>query len=64
MKDDPKVLIGYAIGTEKDAISMYKYLINKLPLKCAPVLDHILKEERDHVRELVSLLKKLYNEDF
>ena len=49
-------LISYAIATEIDAITMYNYMIKTLGPECRPVLEHILKEEKDHAKELAALL--------
>ena len=58
MEDDKaKALIGYALGTEDDAITMYRYMIRNLPPSYTPVLMHILKEEKEHARMLKKLLK-------
>ena len=56
MSKEAHALIGYAIGTENDAISMYRYMIRHLPPEYAPVLKHILKEEKEHAMELTRLL--------
>lgn len=56
MSKEADALIGYALGTENDAIAMYRYMIKHLPSSYAPVLKHILKEEEDHARELLELL--------
>lgn len=58
MDTETIALIGYAIGTEVDAVSMYTYMIKHLPKDCSPVLKHILKEEREHQIELIHLLKE------
>jgi rubrerythrin len=58
MINDVKALIGYAIGTENDAVAMYRYMIRHLPREYAPVLKHILKEEKEHARELIELLNR------
>ena len=58
MDSETIALIGYAIGTEVDAVSMYTYMIKHLPPDCSPVLKHILKEEREHQIELIGLLKR------
>lgn len=51
-------MIGYAIGTENDAVEMYNYLIKHLPSDFAPVLKHIREEEIEHREELIKLLNK------
>lgn len=57
MSKEADALIGYALGTENDAILMYRYMIKHLPPEYSPVLKHILKEEKEHARELIKLLK-------
>ena len=57
MSKEANALLGYALGTENDAILMYRYMIKHLPPEYAPVLKHILKEEKEHAQELVRLLK-------
>jgi rubrerythrin len=57
MSKESDVLIGYAIGTERDAINMYEFMIKRLPPEYAPVLKHILKEEKEHAIELKRLLR-------
>lgn len=54
-------LISYAIGTEIDAINTYQFLLNHLPSECAPKIKHILDEEKEHVIELIELLKGDYS---
>lgn len=49
-------LISYAIATEIDAITMYSYMIRTLNPEYRRVLEHILKEEREHAKELAGLL--------
>ena len=61
MNSETIALIGYAIGTEVDAVAMYTYMIKHLPSDCNPILKHILKEEREHQIELISLLKRVRN---
>lgn len=56
MSKEIDALIGYAIGTENDAVSMYRYMIKHLPSSYAQVLKHILKEEKEHARMLAKLL--------
>lgn len=56
MSKESDALIGYALGTENDAVQMYRYMIKHLPREYAPVLKHILKEEIEHKKELIGLL--------
>lgn len=56
MSKEADALLEYALGTEDDAISMYRYMIKHLPKQYSPVLMHILKEEKDHARMLKQLL--------
>ena len=54
-------LISYAIGTEIDSINTYQFLINHLPPECHAKIKHILDEEKEHVIELIELLKGNYD---
>lgn len=51
-------MILFAIGTEVDAVKMYRSLIRNAPKKQRRVLKHILREEMDHIKELYSLLSE------
>ena len=49
-------LISYAIATEIDAITLYRYMSKRLNPEYRRVLEHILEEEREHAKELAGLL--------
>ena len=49
-------LISYAIATEDDAITMYRYMIKTLGPECRKVLVHILNEEKEHAQMLAKLI--------
>lgn len=56
-------LISYAIATEDDAVSMYRFMIRTLGPECRKVLVHILNEEIEHGRMLAKLLHGRYNSE-
>ena len=57
--DKEKVVawLNYAIKTEIEAVSLYRKMAKRLPEVYRNTLIHILKEEREHIEELSSMLK-------
>lgn len=49
-------MILFALGTEVDAVKMYRSMIRNAPKEQRDTLKHILKEEMDHIKELYMLL--------
>lgn len=56
MNEENKDLIRYAIKTEFEAVALYSKLVRVLPTECEETILHILKEEKDHIAELLNLL--------
>ena len=56
-KTNPEI-IAYAIGTEVDAVHLYSFILKRVKGDAAKTIAHILKEEIDHLTELVDLLSK------
>lgn len=56
-KTNPEI-IAYAIGTEVDAVHLYSFILKRVKGDAVKTIAHILKEEIDHLTELVDLLSK------
>lgn len=55
-KESSVEILAYAIGTEVDAVGMYLFIVKRLHGKSRRIVAHILKEEIEHISELLEVL--------
>ena len=63
MNNEPLMMLSYALATENDAITMYRFMIKNLPESYTKDLMHILREEKEHSEILNRLIKRASDED-
>lgn len=63
MSNEALMMFSYALATENDAITMYRFMIKNLPESYRKDLLHILKEEKEHAEMLNNMIKRANNED-
>lgn len=63
MSNEAMMMCSYALATENDAITMYRFMIKNLPDEYKKDLLHILKEEKEHAEILNRMIKRAQNED-
>lgn len=53
---DFDMMLSYALATENDAITMYRFMLRNCPSDLVEPIRHILKEEKEHALMLKQML--------
>ena len=53
---DFDMMLSYALATENDAITMYRFMLRNCPEDMKEPLYHILKEEKEHALMLKQMI--------